>query len=172
MTGHLNGSKLSATGEGFGKRPLRENSRKGDLEEQVEGRTVLLHFGPQHRALPRVDDELCQRFGREVPGDRPGPLRLGDHRSDVVAPSGERLANPLAYHWTLIGQFCREIPKQTPGRELRLDCRLVQALAVFPEPPQRRELLVPQDVEEYPLLLLVLPHGLRGQDFLALEVVV
>src|SRR5260370_42014824 len=43
-----------------GNDPLRENSRKGDLEEQVEGRAVLLHFGPQHRALPRLDDELCQ----------------------------------------------------------------------------------------------------------------
>src|SRR5260370_24568081 len=87
-----------------GNDPLRENSRKGDLEEQVEGRTVLLHFGPQHRALPRVDDELCQRFGREVPGDRPGPLRLGDHRTDVVAPTGERLSNPLSDHRTLTDQ--------------------------------------------------------------------
>src|SRR5229473_2859126 len=112
--------------------PLRENSRKGDLEEQVEGRTVLLHFGPQHRALPRVDDELCLRFGREVPGDRPGPLRLGDHRSASATiraasrssgswfpPGPWTPGNPASHRAHTAGRSGRrgrELPPSSPGR--------------------------------------------------------
>ena len=49
-----------------------EDLREGDVEEEIERRPILGHFGAKHRAFPRVDEELRQlrrpedHFGYEL----------------------------------------------------------------------------------------------------------
>src|SRR6267143_3013456 len=151
---------------------LGRELREGDLHEIVQGRTVFVDLGLQHRALPCVDDERRQRLGGEVLGDRAGLLRLADHMSNLIAPCSKRPADALANERALIGQLSCEISQQTPGRELVLGHGFVGALKIFTQPLQRGQPRVPQDAPTRLPLFLVLQHDLCGQRFLALEVVV
>src|SRR5260370_837303 len=151
---------------------LSQEFREGDLQELIQGRAILVDLCPQHRTLPGMDDELRQRFGGEVPGDRAGLLRLADHAGNLIAPGSKRLVHTLADERALIGKLGREIPQQASGRELGPDRGLIEALEIFSQPPQRGQPRVPQDAQTRLDLPLIPSHDLCGERLLAFEVVV
>src|SRR5581483_10523454 len=97
------------------KKRLGEDLAEGDFEENVERRAALRELGAQDRALPGVDDELRERFGREAGGDVACLLGLGDDGREHVAPCGKSLADPARDERTLRGQLGAEVSQQAPG---------------------------------------------------------
>src|SRR5882672_12939773 len=80
VTGHLTRER----------KKLTQDFREGHLEKKLQGPAVFVHLGPQQRALPCIDEELRERFGREVLGKGASSLRLADHQRNLTGPLGKR----------------------------------------------------------------------------------
>src|SRR5258708_16483367 len=82
---------------------LTQDFREGDLEKKLQGPAVFFDLGPQQRALPCIEEEFRDCFGREVLGERAGSLRLADHQRNRIRPLSKRHGDLLANQWTLVG---------------------------------------------------------------------